>query len=69
MSWRDREATHTEIEVLVLRATDRAVQVDHEGEEEWIPRSCIRDGEDLEEGFEGEIEVADWKLRALGWDG
>lgn len=52
----------------VVKTTDRAVLVEVGGEEYWIPRSVIEDGDELDEGDNGEIEVADWFLRKEGLD-
>lgn len=47
----------------IKRATDLAVLAEINGEEYWIPRSVIEDGDDLEEGDSGEIEIAEWFAR------
>lgn len=44
----------------VLHETEMAVLCEVDGDEVWIPRSVIEDGEDLETGDTGDIEVAEW---------
>lgn len=58
-------------EVTIAAATAKAVRlawVDDLGEcrEEWAPRSCIRDGDELEKG-DGPltVELAAWKAKEL----
>lgn len=46
----------------VIRTTERAVLIDLDGDETWIPRSVCRDGEHIDESWT-EIEVANWWLR------
>lgn len=52
---------YVELEVSVLRKTDKAVHVDIDGEKHWIPFSQIEDnGEDFTDGYEGAIYVTEW---------
>lgn len=56
---RNYEVFHVEI----TKATDKAVLCEFEDGDEaiWIPRSQIEDnGEDLEEGYEGDIYITEW---------
>lgn len=63
-------AKYSPLEVVIKAVTEKAALCElpeYEDEEEWIPFSQIEDnGEDLEEGFEGEIYVANWLLREKG---
>jgi len=55
---------------VVVQATDRALKVLNEdaGEEHWVPRSAVTDGEDLDEGDTVDaFELARWKAEELGW--
>lgn len=60
------------IDARILHVTERAALVESEGMEEWIPLSAIEESHDdllrlaAQEGTQ-EIDVADWKLRDLGW--
>lgn len=52
----------------ILVATDRAVLVEVDGEEVWVPRSVIEGGDGLEESEETqEIDVAEWFAEKKGW--
>jgi len=44
----------------ITRATNKAVLAKIGENEHWIPRSVIEDGDDLDEGDFGEINVAEW---------
>ncbi len=50
----------------VIRTTDRAVlfRLEDSGEEKWIPRSQIDDGDDVQEGC-SELYVAKWLVAKL----
>lgn len=50
----------------IKRATDLAVLAEIGGSEYWIPRSVIEDGDDLDEGDFGEINVAEWFAQKEG---
>jgi hypothetical protein len=56
-------------EVIVLKTTDNAALMEFVEfeEQEWIPFSQIEDnGEDLEEGFEGEVYISEWIAKQKG---
>lgn len=59
--------------VLVLRATDRALFVrlpeteEWDEEETWIPRSQVVEGDEWEVGDEGTLSVTEWLARQRGW--
>lgn len=57
---------------LVLRTTEGAILVLVEGEEIWIPKSCLHPDEsdideDSEEGEEGIVSVKTWWAEKEGW--
>ena len=58
--------TYEEIDCDIEATTDAAVLVRYENETEWIPRSLIADGDAVDESTD-RVEVADWKLKELGW--
>jgi hypothetical protein len=56
-------------EVIVLETTDNAALMDFVDYDEqlWIPFSQIEDnGEDLDEGFEGEVYISEWLAKQKG---
>jgi len=53
-------------EVTIVGSTDKAVLAEIDGVEEWLPRSQIRDGNDLEKGFYEELEMAEWLAKEKG---
>lgn len=56
-------------EVRVVKVTDRAVLCEFEDSDEgiWVPFSQIEDnGEDLVEGYEGEIYITEWIAEQKG---
>lgn len=55
----------TTIHAEVIRTTDKAVLILHDGEEHWIPRSVCLEGDALETGDE-DLIVADWWLEKEG---
>lgn len=57
----DEEAYYTELKVLIVHQTDKAVLVDIDGDGTWIPWSQIEDnGEDFRDGYEGTMYVTEW---------
>lgn len=45
----------------VLRSTEKALLVELEGEEKWIPKSCIHDDSEVyDDGHEGELVLKKW---------
>jgi hypothetical protein len=53
-----------EIYVEVKAETDKAILVDYEGKEYWLPKSQLEDWPDVEDG--GDIEVPLWLLEEKG---
>jgi hypothetical protein len=53
-----------EIYVEVKSETDKAILVDYEGEEYWLPKSQLEDWPDVEDS--GDIEVPLWLLEEKG---
>jgi len=55
-----------------LRQTTRwALLLDYEGDEQWIPRSCIENAADFDHDDcdeEHDFSVVAWKLDELGWE-
>ena len=57
------------IRARVVRLTEQAALLRVDEEQEWVPLSCIDDGDALEVGDEAEdINIRTWKARELGWD-
>jgi hypothetical protein len=45
----------------VIRTTEKAILVDLDGEERWVPQSCVHaDSEVWKEGQEGELVLTRW---------
>lgn len=56
-----------DVDVQVLKSTDKAVLVETEdGEEVWLPLSQI-EGDLPDEGSRGTIQVASWLAKKNGW--
>jgi hypothetical protein len=55
----------TTISAEITRATDKAVLVEIDGEQHWIPRSVCLEGDMLDVG-DTDIIVADWWLEKEG---
>jgi hypothetical protein len=54
----------------ILRETEKAIQVRRGEEIEWMPKSQIRDGEELGVGeCDLVISVAEWLAEEKGWCG
>ena len=52
----------------VLNETDKAIEVECEGEVVWFPRSQIDGGDKFEAGDEDQtIDFSDWILEQKGW--
>lgn len=61
---------HVEIEdCKLLNETDRAVLVEKDGYQEWIPKSLL-ESHDLgfSVGETGSVWVEQWKVEEMGWD-
>ena len=59
----------TAIRATVVRVTPRAVLLSYEGEEVWVPLSCLDDPLDSDdEGEDADLSLATWKARELGWE-
>ena len=57
------------IDAEVLAVTERAVQLDIDGERTWVPKSAIEDGDCVDESdLETTITlgIAEWKANDLG---
>jgi len=58
-------------EGLVLRTSEMAIHVQVEGEEIWIPKSCLHDESEIDEhaekGDEGAVSVKTWWAEKEGW--
>ena len=55
-------------EVEVLRETEMAILVDHEGEEAWVPKSQVHDdSEAYKKGQSGKIVLPLWLAEKEGW--
>lgn len=53
--------------VTVKKVTDKAMLLEFDGEEHWIPQSQISDPEDYEEGDEGcSISISEWIAEQRG---
>lgn len=53
----------------LLAETDRAILVEKEGYQEWIPKSLIEDGSvDFGLTETGVVHVEMWKADEMGWD-
>jgi len=51
-----------------IRETDKALLLDYENEEVWIPKSVIDDDSEVwREEDEGELVVKDWFAEKKGW--
>ena len=54
------------IEALVLRHTEKAVQIRVHGEEIWLPRSQLFDDEDLPDQGDALIKMTAWIAKEKG---
>lgn len=63
------ERWNGEVTIMVSRDQDRAILVEYEGEEEWIPKSLIEGDEykEMEKGDTLELDIPMWKAEELGW--
>ena len=53
----------------VLQTTANAILIDYEGEEIWLPRSQVSEGEKYEMGDQGvTISASEWICRQKGID-
>lgn len=65
-NYRQREMkekiTFVEIYISVKRTTEKAILIDCDGKEAWIPKSLIKDFDDQEVNvrFTGNIEIPEW---------
>ena len=57
-------------DAVVLRETAKAVLVEVDGGQTWIPKSCIHDDSEVwnTENGEGELVVKAWFARKEGWE-
>lgn len=54
------------VEATVLRHTEKAVQIEVDGEEFWLPRSQLFDDDELPETGSVRIKMASWIAKAKG---
>lgn len=60
MGWDDEETEHIPVQGTVKRATDKAILLElPNGNEQWVPRSVIFDGDIYDEG-DTNPEIAEW---------
>lgn len=51
----------TTLDITVVRLSGKAILIKTDEDEEiWLPKSQVMDGYNIEEGYEGILEVADW---------
>jgi hypothetical protein len=57
-------------DVVVKAVTDKALLIEYEGEEEWIPKSQIVEDESVvhEKGDKGTLAITQWIASQKGWD-
>ena len=56
-----------ELVAKAIKSTDKAVLIETEGEEFWIPQSQIEDDSEVwEEGDEGTLVITDWIAEKKG---
>ena len=66
--YRSEDEDGVPIRAVVSRLTSKAALIEHAGEEEWVPLSCIEE-EDIEiDDAKQDLTIAAWKARELGWD-
>jgi len=58
--------------VNLIRTTNRAVWLEYEGDEQWIPLAALsmmseREVTDASPGDSLELFIAEWKAKELGW--
>lgn len=54
---------YTKIKVSIKTQTDKAVLIENDGGEWWVPWSCVEDnGENFDDDYEGPMYVAQWFL-------
>lgn len=63
------ERWNGDVTIVVSRDQDRAILVEYEGEEEWIPKSLIEGDEykEMQKGDTLELDMPMWKAEELGW--
>lgn len=54
----------------ILEETEHALLVFYAeaGEEHWIPRSAVEEGDTYRAGFQGDLQIKAWKVNDLGWE-
>jgi hypothetical protein len=56
-------------DAVAIAETDKALLVEIDGDEKWVPKSVIHDNSEVwKKGDEGTIVVEGWWGRAEGWD-
>lgn len=54
------------IEAFILRHTEAAIQIKHDGEKIWLPKSQLYDVEDLPQEGDAEIKMKAWIAKEKG---
>lgn len=65
MAWRDRDDEYVELEdAYIGHVTDKAIQVHHDGEVFWVPKSVIQEPDQFSRYDEhGDALVKEWFAR------
>ncbi len=57
--------------IVVVQRGKKALLVQYEGDEQWIPFSLIHEDSEIYEsankGAEGQLAIPEWKAEQLGW--
>ena len=63
----DEDQEYAELEIVrVMVVTEKALLVNHDGDEVWIPKSLIADPDQYARGVYDGMEVAEWFARKEG---
>lgn len=55
-------------DIEVIRLTDKAMLIEHDDlGEVWLPISQVECGDEIEEGYTGELRVKEWLAKSNGW--
>jgi hypothetical protein len=64
----DSSGKHEIYDVVCKHATDKAILVEIDGEEVWVPQSQVdEDSEVYQKGDEGTLIVSEWFAKQRGW--
>lgn len=58
---------YTEIDFEFVHETDDAVRINDGNKEDWVPKSCIEDGFDIDYETETTLNMAVWFAEKEGW--